>query len=314
MTALAVEPMIRGSLPRFGLMRFVTFSHNNQVRIGVLDRERNDVVDLSQVAPALPRDMIAFIALGRAGIDAARAAFASGAARIPVADVRLLAPIPRPARNILCVGKNYRDHARETQRTATPGADKDGVPAAPVIFTKWPSSVIAPGDPIPAYRDPSKSTDYEGELAVVIGPGGRDIARAQAMRHVYGYTIVNDVTARVIQKQHAQWFLGKSLDGFCPMGPAILSADEVTDINDLSIQTHVNGELRQDSKLALLIFDIPELIETISRLMTLEPGDIISTGTPAGVGVGFTPPRFLQKGDKVTVTIEPIGTLENPVT
>jgi 2-keto-4-pentenoate hydratase/2-oxohepta-3-ene-1,7-dioic acid hydratase in catechol pathway len=173
--------------------------------------------------------------------------------------------------------------------------------------------VIAPGDSIPAHRDPSNSTDYEGELAVIIGTGGRDIPRARAVQHIYGYTIVNDVTARVIQKQHAQWFLGKSLDGFCPMGPAILSADEVPDVSELSIQTHVNGELRQDSKLALLIFDIPTLIETISALMTLEPGDIISTGTPAGVGVGFTPPKFLQKGDRVSVTIEPIGTLQNPV-
>jgi 2-keto-4-pentenoate hydratase/2-oxohepta-3-ene-1,7-dioic acid hydratase in catechol pathway len=174
--------------------------------------------------------------------------------------------------------------------------------------------VIAPGAPIPASRDPSKSTDYEGELAVVIGPGGRDIPRARAMEYVYGYTIVNDVTARVIQKQHAQWFLGKSLDGFCPMGPAILNADEVVDTGALRVQTHVNGELRQDSPLSALIFDIPTLIETISALMTLEPGDIISTGTPAGVGVGFNPPKFLQKGDKVAVTIEPIGTLENPVT
>jgi 2-keto-4-pentenoate hydratase/2-oxohepta-3-ene-1,7-dioic acid hydratase in catechol pathway len=295
-------------------MLFVTFSHNDQTKIGILDRKTREVVDLSRAAPSLPSDMISFIALGRSGIDAANAAFDSGTSRVAETAVRLLAPIPRPARNILCVGKNYREHARETQRTVTPGADKDGVPALPVIFTKWPSSVIAPGAPIPAYRDPSKSTDYEGELAVVIGPGGRDIPRARAMEYVYGYTIVNDVTARVIQKQHAQWFLGKSLDGFCPMGPAILNADEVVDTGALRVQTHVNGELRQDSPLSALIFDIPTLIETISALMTLEPGDIISTGTPAGVGVGFNPPKFLQKGDKVAVTIEPIGTLENPVT
>jgi 2-keto-4-pentenoate hydratase/2-oxohepta-3-ene-1,7-dioic acid hydratase in catechol pathway len=173
--------------------------------------------------------------------------------------------------------------------------------------------VIGPGDIIPAHRDPSRSTDYEGELAVVIGPGGRDIGRADAMRHVYGYTIINDVTARVVQKRHEQWFLGKSLDGFCPMGPAILTADDVPDVGALTIQTRVNNELRQDSSVALLIFDIPVLIETISSLMTLEAGDIISTGTPAGVGVGFKPPRFLKRGDVVSVTIDPIGTLENPV-
>ena len=294
-------------------MLLVSFSKDGRIGIGVLDRARGEVVDFAQAAPELPREMISFVATGKAGLEAARAAATSGKGRTPLAQLKLLAPIPRPARNILCVGKNYREHAKEVQATAFASADKDGVPPVPVIFTKWPSSVIAPGDTIPAHLDPSQSTDYEGELAVVIGPGGRGIKRADAMRHVYGYTIINDVTARVVQKRHEQWFLGKSLDGFCPMGPAILTADEVPDVGALPIQTRVNGELRQDSKVALLIFDIPTLIETISGLMTLEPGDIISTGTPAGVGVGFKPPKFLQKGDKVAVTIEPIGTLENPV-
>jgi 2-keto-4-pentenoate hydratase/2-oxohepta-3-ene-1,7-dioic acid hydratase in catechol pathway len=294
-------------------MLLVSFSHNSRTGIGVLDRARNDVIDLAQAAPELPRDMISFVAAGKTALDAARAAAAGGKGRMAFAGVKLLAPIPRPARNILCVGKNYREHAKEVQATAFASADKDGVPPLPVIFTKWPSSVIGPHDEIPAHLDPSQSTDYEGELAVVIGPGGRGIRRADAMRHVYGYTIINDVTARVVQKRHEQWFLGKSIDGFCPMGPAILTADDVADVGALPIQTRVNGELRQDSKVALLIFDIPTLIETISALMTLEPGDIISTGTPAGVGVGFKPPKFLQKGDTVAITIEPIGTLENRV-
>lgn len=294
-------------------MLLITFSQNGRTGIAVLDRVQKEIVDLSKAAPQSPRDMISFIAAGKSGLDAARVAMNSGTGRVPLADVKVLAPIPRPARNIICVGKNYRDHAREVQATAIAGADKDGVPPLPVIFTKWPSSVIGPNDEIPAYLDPSQSTDYEGELAVVIGPGGRGIARADAMRHVYGYTIINDVTARVVQKRHEQWFLGKSIDGFCPMGPAILTSDDVPDVGALPIQTRVNGELRQDSKVALLIFDIPTLIETISALMTLEPGDIISTGTPAGVGVGFKPPKFLQNGDTVAVTIEPIGTLENRV-
>jgi len=155
--------------------------------------------------------------------------------------------------------------------------------------------------------------DYEGELAVVIGPGGRGIARADALRHVYGYTILNDVTSRRLQGRHQQWFLGKSLDGFCPLGPAILTADAVLDVRQLRVQTRVNGELRQDGALSELIFDIPTLVETLSQCMTLESGDLLATGTPAGVGMGFKPPRYLKPGDRVAISIEPIGTLENPV-
>jgi 2-keto-4-pentenoate hydratase/2-oxohepta-3-ene-1,7-dioic acid hydratase in catechol pathway len=294
-------------------MLLVTFNDGKRARVGVLDRERAEVVDLAQAAPECPREMIGFIAAGEAALASARRARASGAGRLPLAQVQLLAPIPRPARNVLCVGKNYRDHAREVAATAVTTSDKDGVPEVPVIFTKWTSSVSGPNQAIPSHLDPTRSTDYEGELAVIVGAGGRGIARANAMRHVYGYTIVNDVTARRLQKLHNQWFLGKSLDGYCPMGPAIATADEVSDVGRLQVQTRVNGELRQNGSVADLIFDIPLLIETLSRTMTLEPGDIISTGTPAGVGMGFNPPRFLQAGDIVAVTIEPIGTLENPV-
>ncbi len=294
-------------------MFLVTFIEGGKSRLGMLDRARGEVVDLSRVAPGLPPDMPAFIGLGEAGLAEARRAFASGAGRMPLAQVRLTAPIPRPARNIFCVGKNYREHAQELQTAGLKGGGAEAIPDLPIFFTKATTSVIGPGEPIPAWLDPTDTTDYEGELAVVIGPGGRGIARAEAMRHVFGYTIINDVTSRALQRRHQQWFLGKSLDGFCPMGPAIATADEVPDAGTLRVQTRVNGELRQNALVADLIFDIPTLIETLSRTLTLVPGDIIATGTPAGVGMGFKPPRFLKKGDAVTISIDPVGTLENPV-
>ena len=295
-------------------MHLVTFLESGARRIGLHDTARNEIVDLSRAAPELPRDMTAFIALGEAGLAAARRALTDKAARLPLAQVRLAAPIPRPARNIFCVGKNYREHAQELQKEGSTIAGKDAIPEVPIFFTKATTTVSGPGEPIPAWLDPTHSTDYEGELAVVIGHGGRGIARAEAMRHVYGYTIINDATARVLQGRHQQWFLGKSLDGFCPMGPAIVTADAVPDVGRLRVQTRVNGELRQNATVSDLIFDIPVLIETLSRSLTLEPGDLIATGTPAGVGMGFKPPKYLKQGDVVAITIEPIGTLENPVT
>jgi len=295
-------------------MLLVTFTDGAGSRIGVLDGARSELVDLAQAAPGLPPDMLGLIALGAAGLAEARRTLASGVARRPLAQVRLLAPIPRPARNILCVGKNYRDHVHEVQSIAADGAAApDALPAVPIFFTKATTTVIGPGEPIPASSDATQSVDYEGELAVVIGPGGRGIAAADALRHVYGYTILNDVTSRRLQGRHQQWFLGKSLDGFCPLGPAILTADAVPDVRWLRVQTRVNGELRQDGALSDLIFDIPTLIETLSRCMTLEPGDLLATGTPAGVGMGFKPARYLKPGDRVAISIEPIGTLENPV-
>ena len=294
-------------------MLLVTFMEGGKCRLGILDRARGEVIDFSRVAPGLPQDMAAFIALGEPGLAEARRAEASGERCVPLAQVRLTAPIPKPARNIFCVGKNYREHAQELQTAGLKGGGAEAIPELPIFFTKATSSVIGPGEPIPAWLDPTNTTDYEGELAVVIGPGGRGIARADAMRHVYGYTIVNDVTSRALQRRHQQWFLGKSLDGFCPMGPAIITADEVPDVGTLRVQTRVNGELRQNALAADLIFDIPTLIETLACTMTLAPGDVIATGTPAGVGMGFKPPRFLKQGDVVTITIDPIGTLENPV-
>ena len=288
------------------------FSDEAGIRPGVLDRRAGGVADLLDADPRLPRDLSALIAGGPDTLAAVRAA-AGRAKSVPLAAVRLLAPIPRPLRNIFCVGKNYREHAKEFHGSGFDASINEAIPETPILFSKATTSVIGPGESIPAHLDYTASTDYEGELTVVIGKGGRAIPRSRAYEHVFGYTIINDVTARTLQHRHRQWFLGKSLDGFCPMGPAIVTADEVPDVAKLRMETRVNGELRQQASVADLIFDIPTLIETMSRAMTLEPGDLIATGTCAGVGIGFNPPRFLKKGDRVAITIEPIGTLENPV-
>ncbi|HEX2115446.1 MAG TPA: fumarylacetoacetate hydrolase family protein [Alphaproteobacteria bacterium] len=295
-------------------MRLVTFRANGGTRVGMLDIASQTVIDLSAAAPGLPRDIRELIALGDAGLAKVKAAVAAKQGGTPLAQLQLLAPIPRPARNIFCVGKNYHEHAREFHGSGfDASAGKDAVPDVPIIFTKPPSCVIGPGMPIPAHLDPTQSVDYENELVVVIGKGGRGIPKARAFEHVYGYTIANDVTARTLQQRHRQWFIGKSIDGFCPMGPVLLTADEVPDVGKMHLVTRVNGELRQDAKVADLIFDIPTLIETISAGITLEPGDLIATGTPSGVGIGFKPPKYLKKGDVVSCAIEPIGELVNPV-
>ncbi|MCX7685247.1 MAG: fumarylacetoacetate hydrolase family protein [Acetobacteraceae bacterium] len=291
-------------------MRLASFEDAAGARIGVL--KGGTVRDVAAADPALPRDMLGVVA-GGAALLARLAAAADAAPALPLAAVRLLPPIPRPPRNLFCVGKNYREHAKEFAASGFDATAKEVVPEAPVVFSKPPSSVIGPGEAIPSFLDPTASVDYEGELAVVIGTGGRGIPRAEAMRHVFGYTIVNDVTSRTLQHRHRQWLLGKGMDGFCPMGPAILTADEVPDPGAMRLSTWVNGALRQDARLAELIFDIPTLIATISAGITLEPGDIIATGTPAGVGIGFTPPRYLVPGDVVRITVSGIGTLENPV-
>ena len=295
-------------------MHLVSFEEAEKIRIGVLDNLNSEITDLSRAAPGLPHDMLEFIAAGDSALNQAKSVFSEGQHRIALANVKLLAPIPRPGRNIFCIGKNYREHVQELQTTASACADTPTeLPAKPIIFTKATSSVIGPGETIPAWLDPTDSVDYEGELAVIIGKRGRGITTDDAFEHVYGYSILNDVTSRRLQREHQQWFLGKSLDGFCPMGPAIVTADEIFDVTRLRVQTWVNGELRQDNTVASLIFDIPNLIATLSRTMTLMPGDIIATGTPAGVGMGYNPPRFLHKGDQVRISINPIGTLENPV-
>ena len=295
------------------LITYIRQDNPDAQRLGVLDGTGQAVIDLTNTVPGVPATMLELIEAGPSALASLRDALASDGNRLALAEVRLLAPIPRPPRNVFCVGKNYREHAKEVSGAGQGLWGDAAEPTVPIIFTKAPSAVIGVGTPIPASSDPTDSVDYEGELAVVIGPGGRGISRAQAMEHVFGYTILNDATSRRLQKQHQQWFIGKSLDGFCPMGPTLVTRDAITDVTALRVQTRVNGELRQDGSLADLIFDIPTLIETLSRTMTLEPGDIIATGTPAGVGMGFKPPRYLQAGDRVAITVEPIGTLENPV-
>ena len=235
--------------------------------------------------------------------------------RLPAEVVTLAAPIPQPRRNLFCIGRNYRAHAAELATTVFREMlpEKD---SWPMVFTKLPETVIGPGDTV-HLPDPaiSQQIDYESELAIVIGKRGRNIGRSRAMDHVFGYTVLNDVTARDVQVRHNQWLLGKSFDTFCPMGPWIVTADQV-DARNLRVQgwlTPKGGtpQLRQDGNTRDLIFDIPTLIETCSRGITLLPGDVIATGTPSGVGMGFSPPRWLQAGDRFRVEIDGIGAIDN---
>ncbi|HEX8167951.1 MAG TPA: fumarylacetoacetate hydrolase family protein [Beijerinckiaceae bacterium] len=284
-------------------MKFATFAQGGQDRIGLVDEAAGRVRPVSAA-----RDMIELIER----YDGLKGGFAPQGGGIPLAEVELKAPIPRPRRNVICVGKNYREHAKEFSHSgfeagAVKGAEIDEYPA---VFTKLPSSVTGPGATVSLHSHITSSVDYEAELALVIGTGGRDIAKGDAYAHIFGYTIVNDVTARDRQRNHKQWFLGKALDGFCPMGPWIVTADEV-DPENLDVKCWVNGELRQDANTSDLIFDIPTLVATISAGLTLEPGDVIATGTPAGVGIGFNPPKFLKSGDVVRIAISGLGELEN---
>jgi len=294
-------------------MKLVTFTRNGIDEVGV--KTDGGLVPLSELASDLPKDMIALISEGeelKNRIDVLLTAYAGQ----PLNDegLELRAPIPTPARNIFCVGKNYHDHAEEFEKSGFDSSSSgQAVPSVPIIFTKAPSSVIAHGESVDSSLDPSGTLDYEGELAVVIGKGGRGITKDAAMAHVYGYTIINDVTARETQNKHKQWFLGKSADTFCPMGPAIVTADEIGDVRELRLTTKVNGELRQNAVVSDLIFDIPTIIETISSSITLQPGDLIATGTPVGVAIGFNPPKYLQPGDEVEVEITKVGSLRNRI-
>jgi 2-keto-4-pentenoate hydratase/2-oxohepta-3-ene-1,7-dioic acid hydratase in catechol pathway len=278
-------------------------------RLGALDGD--GIRDLSALLG--PMASVATVAAMSAAEVKALARNLGKVPLVSAKSVRLTAPIPNPARNIFCVGKNYHEHAKEFAASGFDATAKEIVPEAPVVFTKQTTSVCGPGDIIPAYLDDTHSVDYEGELAVIIGKGGRGISLDKAMAHVFGYTIVNDLASCLLQQKHRQWVLGKGIDGFCPMGPAVVTADEAGDPRKLHLKTWINGELRQNQSVADLIFDIPTLISTISRYIMLVPGDIIATGTPAGVGIGFTPPKFLKKGDRVKIEISGLGMLENSV-
>lgn len=290
-------------------MKLVTFTTAAGNGLGVM-RDNGEIVDLAS-DPSLPTDMAEFVALGSSGLAAAARVLEDSSATT-VAEPRLEAPI-RPRNNIMAIGKNYHAHALEFSASGFDASETTAIPEHPIVFTKALSSIVADGDGIALSSDPSGTTDYEGELGVIIGKGGMNIAAEDAFEHVYGYTVINDVTAREVQQQHVQFFLGKSGATFGPMGPAIVTADEIDDITEMTVRTRVNGELRQESKIALLIFDIPTIINVISQTVLLEPGDVIATGTPAGVGIGFDPPKFLQVGDIVEVDIEGVGTLTNPV-
>ncbi|WP_043830667.1 fumarylacetoacetate hydrolase family protein [Muricoccus aerilatus] len=264
---------------------------------------------VESLAPGLPGEMTALIAALSSG---ASIPAPSGEGQV-LDEAALLAPLPAPPRNIFCVGKNYFAHAREFAGSGYDSSSTsaaDAVPKAPIIFTKPFTSISGPWDDIPMVPGLDAEVDYEAELAVVIGRGGRCISKADAVNHVFGYTVVNDVTARDLQGVHKQWLLGKGIDGFCPMGPWIVTADEL-DAQAMRVTCTVNGEKRQDAVTSDLIFDIPTLIETISLSMALLPGDVIATGTPEGVGIGFKPPRFLRDGDVVECAIEGIGRIRN---
>jgi 2-keto-4-pentenoate hydratase/2-oxohepta-3-ene-1,7-dioic acid hydratase in catechol pathway len=257
----------------------------------------NDVRDL--------RDVIALVTAGKL----------EHGAPLALDRVKLAAPVGPLAKNVISVGKNYHDHAQEFARSGfDQSGDKVEVPEAPVVFTKAVTSLADPGQGLPASSDPTNSTDYEGELGVVIGRRVKNVKTVQdAYDAVFGYTIVNDATARTVQQKHKQWFLGKSLDGFCPVGPFLVTADEFGRPDAQELVTTVNGERRQHARLRDLIFDVPAIIQAVSAYVPLDPGDLIATGTPAGVGIGFNPPRYLKPGDTVIIAISGIGALTNPV-
>jgi 2-keto-4-pentenoate hydratase/2-oxohepta-3-ene-1,7-dioic acid hydratase in catechol pathway len=233
---------------------------------------------------------------------------------VALSRVKLAAPVGPLTKNVICVGKNYHDHAQEFARSGVDqSGDKQEVPADPVIFTKSTSSLADPFQKIAASADPTQTVDYEGELGVVIARRCKDVKRDAALDHVFAYTIVNDVTARAVQQRHKQWFLGKSLDTFCPVGPWLVTRDEFGVPDEQELATYVNGERRQLAKLRDMIFDVPTFIETVTAYVTLEAGDLLATGTPAGVGIGFDPPRYLKPGDEVRVAVSGIGELTNPV-
>ena len=290
-------------------MKIAAYLDRGRPGVGIVSSDLQSVLPLALAEAELARGALPVVEMLAAG-----AQLPATGAPVALDAVQLRAPIPQPRRNIFCVGKNYHAHAKEFAGSGFDSSAKSGgeIPAAPIIFTKVPECVIANGDAIVVPTDVSTAIDYEAELALVIGRGGRRIRKEDAMSHVWGYTIVNDVTARDWQSRHQQWDMGKSFDTFCPMGPWLVSADEL-DGTDTRVRCWVNDELRQDATTRDFIFDIPTLIETLSAGITLFPGDVIATGTPVGVGIGFKPPKYMKPGDVVRVEIDGIGTLENPV-
>ena len=256
---------------------------------------------------------MAVLSIIRTGDVASWDAVIDTAERRDLADVQILAPIPHLIRDMVCVGKNYYAHAKEFFDSGFDATQKETIPSEPIIFTKAMTSLIGPNDAIDASIDPTDSVDYEGELGVIISKTARRVAKADWQDYVFGYVIINDVTSRELQKKHNQWTIGKGLDTFGPMGPYIVTKDEIDDLPSMQIQTLVNDEVRQQAEIRDLIFDIPTLIETLTLTGTLLAGDVIATGRPVGVGIGFTPPKFLKSGDVVTINVTGLGSLTNPV-
>ncbi|NBI29129.1 fumarylacetoacetate hydrolase family protein [Chengkuizengella marina] len=300
-------------------MRFVTAEKDNRTFIGVTNEQLSYVLDLTLAdktkhqTAQLPATMIECIELGEQFLSLASSLEQwiienpdQNKFKYQIDDIKLLAPIPRPTKNVFCIGKNYKDHVLEM------GSEAD-LPSDPIVFTKPPTAVIGNEDIILNHKQVTDELDYEGELAVIIGKKGTNITKKQALDYVFGYTIINDITARDLQKKHKQFFIGKSLDSSCPMGPVIVHKTEINNPNHLNLQTKVNGEIRQKANTELFIFDVETIISIISKGHTLEPGDIIATGTPAGVGKGFKPPRLLQPGDQIEIWVEGIGVLRNTV-
>jgi acylpyruvate hydrolase len=284
-------------------MRLVTFLHQNQPRLGA--QIDDFIIDLHRANPALPGEMLAFLEAGAPALKLAREILASVSveALIPVGEVTLLAPVPHPGK-ILCIGHNYKGHI---------GIGKTELPEYPNMFCKTANTIIAHQQAILVPRVTTQ-VDYEAELAVIIGKRGYDIPEAEALDYVAGYSIFNDVSARDIQKRTSQWFLGKSFDTFGPLGPALVTTDEIPDPHCLDLELTVNGAPKQRTHTSDLIFSIPFLVSYLSEIMTLDPGDVIATGTPAKLPEAVNPQRFLEPGDVVEITIEKLGTLRNTVT
>jgi 2-keto-4-pentenoate hydratase/2-oxohepta-3-ene-1,7-dioic acid hydratase in catechol pathway len=285
-------------------MKLVTYLTGSHVSIGAVD-ERG-VIDLSALAP----DMLSLIALGSVGLDRARAIVASAASAHPIDSVTLLAPIPKPHRNIMCLGLNYAEHAKESAEARGREYKQH---QHPVFFTKATHTINRHEGAIPFNPAVSEQIDWEAELAVIIGRAGKNIPIEEAYDHVFGYTCLNDVSARDLQANHSQFFKGKSLDGACPLGPWIITADEIPDPHHLQVTCRVNGVVKQNANTEVMIFRVPDIIAILSRGMTLDAGDIIATGTPSGVGFARKPPEFMRPGDVVEVEIEKIGVLRNRV-
>ena len=293
-------------------MKFVTFDANGQERLGVVDAKRG-ILDLQKASSSLPGNMIAFIEAGQAALDEAKKVVSAAQDKpgwLPLAGIKLYAPIPHPRKNIFCIGRNYKAHIEEGARARNIPVK---FPPVPEIFSKPFTTVIGPEANVKRHAKNTNQLDYEVELAIVIGKKTLDISAAQALDHIFGYTVFNDVTARDKQAAHGQWFKGKSFDTFGPMGPCIVTKDEFGDPSGHRITLRVNGETRQDSNTSDLLFNVPAIVESVCASLTLHPGDVIATGTPSGVALGMTPQKFLNVGDVMEAEVEGIGVLRNKV-